>query len=127
MLPCTCLPRYSSSLHFVGHSDVCGPDVILPAFLTQHSPQDRTTVHTNPHVNICLGFLSDIPAVGLQSNHIQYKTARTTTNHKSSSFKSLIAMTPQTHCHLGHQGTPYERKSIHAHLSAVHTMSESSR
>lgn len=55
------LPWYPSSLHLVGHSDVCGPDVVLPAFLSQHSPQDRTAVHSDTHVDIRLGFLSDVP------------------------------------------------------------------
>ena len=62
---CLFLPWYSSSLHFVGHRDVCGPDVILPALLTQHSPQDCATVHSNPHVHICLRFLSDVPVASL--------------------------------------------------------------
>lgn len=57
------LPWYTSSLHFVGNSNVSGPHVVLPAFLTQHAPQDCTTVNSNPHVNIFLGFLSNIAAV----------------------------------------------------------------
>lgn len=71
-------PWDPSSLHFIGHCDICGPNIILPTFLTQHSSQDRTTVHSNTHVDICLGFLSDIPVVSSESSSIKNKAAGST-------------------------------------------------
>lgn len=56
------LPWNPPRLHLVGHRNVGGPDVVLPALLTQDPPQDCATVHANAHVNIGLGFLSDVPA-----------------------------------------------------------------
>lgn len=64
-------PWDPSSLHFIGHCDICGPNIILPTFLAQHSSQDRTTVHSNTHVHICLGFLSDIPVVSSESSSVK--------------------------------------------------------
>lgn len=66
-------PWDPSSLHFIGHCDICGPNIILPTFLAQHSSQDRTTVHSNTHVHICLGFLSDIPVVSSESSSVKNK------------------------------------------------------
>lgn len=98
---CLFLPWYPSSLHFVGHSDVCGPDIVLPAFLTQHSSQHCAAVHSDPHVNICLGFLSDIPVVSLQSS-----------NEKQQEPQQASIRLPEIHplwytaSHLEQQGTP---------------------
>lgn len=63
------VPRNSSSLHLVCHSHISGPDVILPSLLAQHSTQDCPSVDTHPHVNVCLSFLTNIPADGDQIQH----------------------------------------------------------
>ena len=93
------LPWYPSSLHLVGHSDVSGPDVILPAFLTQHSAQDRTTVHSNPHVHIGLGLLTNVPAVGFKKGSTLIQPSR---KHNwllllLQSLTQISSLTPQIH------------------------------
>lgn len=61
------LPWNPPRLHLVGHGNVSGPDVVLPAFLTQDPPQDRAAVDSNAHVHVRLGLLSDVPADVAQS------------------------------------------------------------
>lgn len=70
-------PWDPSSLHFIGHCDICGPNIVLPTLLSQHSSQDRTAVHSNTHVDISLGFLSDIPVVSSGSSSIRNKAGST--------------------------------------------------
>ncbi|TNN60074.1 hypothetical protein EYF80_029743 [Liparis tanakae] len=48
---------------FQGALDIGRPDVVLPAFLTEHSSEYRPAVHSNPHVHVCPGLLSDVPEV----------------------------------------------------------------
>lgn len=81
------LPGNPPRLHFVGHSNISGPDVVLPAFLTQDPPQDRPTVHANAHVHVCLGFLPDVPADGVQS--VVHESKRSTVNQLMKLHASL--------------------------------------
>lgn len=53
-------PWYPSSLHLVGHSDVSGPDVVLPALLSQDATKDRPAVDPYSHVYVCLRLLSHV-------------------------------------------------------------------
>lgn len=55
-------PRNATSLHLVGHSDIGGPHIILPALLAQDATQDSARVHPHTHVHPSLGLLPHIPA-----------------------------------------------------------------
>ena len=55
-------PRDAASLHLVGHGDVSGPHVVLPAFLAEDAPQHGARVHPHSHVHPSLCLLPHIPA-----------------------------------------------------------------
>ena len=55
-------PRDAASLHLVGHGDVGGPYIVLPAFLAEDAPQHGARVHPHTHVHPSLRLLPHIPA-----------------------------------------------------------------
>lgn len=67
---CKNSPRYTSSLHFVGHCDICGPDIILPALLSQNTTKNCPRMHPNTHVNICLRLLSNVAEINMLMNRM---------------------------------------------------------
>ncbi len=59
------LPRKSAAFHLVGQCDFLAKDVVLPAYLTQYTPQYRAAVYAHSHVDVALG-----PLLNLSANRI---------------------------------------------------------
>lgn len=54
-------PRYASSLHVVGQSDIMWPNIILPFLETNYATEHIARVHSNTHVNVNACGISHLP------------------------------------------------------------------
>lgn len=54
-------PRYSSSLHVIGQSDVMWPHIILPFLESNYAAEHIARMHSNTHVNVNARGISHLP------------------------------------------------------------------